>query len=97
MSKKHYDNKNDILRKLRSHDEDVRYAESSTFSAYMLMALYVLRTTCNFETEQAEEFVDSFSVLNEQINSGEVKVEEIIKLVKDELGMEVEGPARITK
>lgn len=60
MSKKHYDNKNDILRKLRSHDEDVRYAESSTFSAYMLMALYVLRTTCNFETEQAEEFVDSF-------------------------------------
>lgn len=97
MPKKHYDNKNDILRKLRSHDEDVRYAESSTFSAYMLMALYVLRTTCNFETEQAEEFIDSSSVLNEQINSGEVKVEEIIKLVKDELGMEVEGPARITK
>ena len=97
MSKKHYDNKNEILRRLRSHDEDIRYAESSTFSAYMLMSLYVLRDTCKFETEQAEEFVDAFLELNNKINNDEISVEEIMKFVKDELGMEVEGPARIAK
>lgn len=94
---KHYDNKKDLLRKLKQTKEDTRFTEAATFTAYMSMALYVLANTFDYSTEQAEEFVDAFYQLNSDFNDDKITLDKINQLIEDKLGMAVEGPSRIAK
>lgn len=51
MSKKHYDNKTDILRQMKENRIRANIAAASAFSANMLMSLYVLRNGFGFGQE----------------------------------------------
>ena len=58
MSKKHYDNKTDILRQMKENRIRADIAAASAFSANMLMNLYVLRDRFGFGQERAERFAN---------------------------------------
>ena len=92
MSKKHYDNKTDILRQMKENRIRADIAAASAFSANMLMSLYVLRDGFGFGQEWAERFVNGMLQLNKDFNDGKITLDEIKRRVYDDLGMFVEMP-----
>ena len=92
MSKKHYDNKTDILRQMKENRIRAGIAAASAFSANMLMSLYVLRDGFGFGQERAERFVNGMLQLNKDFNDGKITLDEIKRRVYEDLGMVVEMP-----
>ena len=89
MSKKHYDNKTDILRQMKENRIRADIAAASAFSANMLMSLYVLRD--GFGLGQ-ERFVNGMLQLNKDFEAGKITLDEIKRRVYEDLGMVVEMP-----
>lgn len=77
MSKKHYDNKTDILRQMKENRIRADIAAASAFSANMLMSLYVLRDGFGFGQEQAERFVNGMLQLNKDFEADKITLDEI--------------------
>ncbi len=92
MSKKHYDNKTDILRQMKENRIRADIAAASAFSANMLMSLYVLRDGFGFRQERAERFVNGMLQLNKDFEADKITLDEIKRRVYEDLGMVVEMP-----
>lgn len=90
--KKHFDNKDDLLRTLKKNSRQKQYDTAAAFSANMLMSLYVLRIAFDFGTKRAEAFVDAMAKVNGDIESGELTIDQIQTILLDELGIQVELP-----
>lgn len=93
MSKKHYDNKTDILRQIKENRIRADTAAASAFSANMLMSLYVLRDGFGFRQERAERFVNGMLQLNKDFEAGKITLDEIKRRVYEDLAIIVEMPA----
>ncbi|HJC25380.1 MAG TPA: hypothetical protein H9761_17060 [Candidatus Eisenbergiella merdavium] len=92
MSRRHYDNKRDLIKEMRSSRARADMAAASAFSANMLMSLYVLRDTFGFGQARAERFVKAMGRLNTDHDEGRITLDEIKKRIFDDLGMIVEMP-----
>lgn len=89
---KHYDNKADIIRRIKENRIRADIAEASAFSANMLMSLYVLRDTFRFGQVRADRFIDGMKKLNQEISEDKISIQDIEKRIFDDLGIVVEMP-----
>ena len=95
MAKKHYDNKNDILRRMREVEKVQNRADNAvaaSWSAFMMMGLLTLYEDLKFRDKRLNAFIDGVHKRNEQYNNGELTLDELNKRLYDEAGIVVEMP-----
>lgn len=96
MSKRrHYDNKNDLLRRLRQverAENRANCAVASSWSAFMMLGLLTLYEDLGFREKRLTAFIDGVHKRNEQFENGEMTLEDIQKKLYDEAGIIVELP-----
>lgn len=93
--KKHYDNKNDILQRIRDVEKTQARADNAiaaTWSAFMMLGLLTLYDDLGFRDKRLNSFIDGMYKRNEQYNSGELTLEKINKELYDKAGIIVEPP-----
>lgn len=96
MAKKHYDDKNDLLRKMREVKKTqarADHAVAATWSAFMMMGLLTLYEDLGFRDKRLNSFIDGMAKRNEQYASGELTLDEIKKRLYENAGVVVEPPA----
>ena len=96
MSKKHYDNKNDLLKKIREVKKTQARADNAvaaTWTAFMMIALLTLYEDLGFRDKRLNSFIGGMAKRNEQYDSGELTLTEIKKRLYDKAGIVVEPPA----
>ena len=95
MAKKHYDNKNDILRRMREVEKVQNRADNAvaaSWSAFMMLGLLTLYEDLKFRDKRLNAFIDGVHKRNEQYNNGELTLDELNKRLYDEAGIVVEMP-----
>lgn len=96
MAKKHYDNKNDILRRMREVEKVQNRADNAvaaSWSAFMMLGLLTLYEDLKFRDKRLNTFIDGMQKRNSQYDSGELTLDEIKKRLYDQAGIIVEPPA----
>ena len=95
MAKKHYDNKNEILRRLRENEIIQNRADravASSWTAYMMLGLLTLYEDLNFREARLNKFISGVNKRLNQFNRNELSLDEMNKRLYDEAGIIVEGP-----
>lgn len=92
MSKKHYDNKNDLLNELRKRKTMADNAITATFTTYMIMSLYTLMDDFEYDQENVEAYRECFLNHLAEYEEGKLSVNEMEKQLFDNLGVLVEMP-----
>lgn len=93
--RKHYDNKNDLLKRLREVEKVQNRANcaiASSWSAFMMLGLLTLYEDLGFREKRLAKFIDGVHRRNEQFERGEMTLEGIQKKLYDEAGIIVELP-----
>ena len=93
LGKKHYDNKNNLLRDMRKQKMENEMVMSATYTAYMRMALLVLHDEFGFGTQRCEKFGEAMNAMLEKFNDGEITGAQMTQRIFDELYMYMEDPA----
>lgn len=95
MAKKHYDNKNEILRRLRENEIIQNRADravASSWTAYMMLGLLTLYEDLNFREARLNKFISGVNKRLNQFDRNELSLDEMNKRLYDEAGIIVEGP-----
>lgn len=95
MAKRHYDNKNDILKRMREVEKVQNRADNAvaaSWSAFMMLGLLTLYEDLKFRDKRLNAFIDGVHKRNEQYNNGELTLDELNKRLYDEAGIVVEMP-----
>lgn len=95
MAKKHYDNKNEILRRLRENEIIQNRADravASSWTAYMMLGLLTLYEDLNFRETRLNKFISGVNKRLNQFDRNELSLDEMNKRLYDEAGIIVEGP-----
>lgn len=93
--KRHYDDKNDILRRMREVEKVQNRADkavASSWTAFMMLGLLTLYEELGFREKRLNTFIDGVQKRNEQYNNGELTLDELKKKLYDEAGIVVEMP-----
>lgn len=94
MKCKHYDNKHDLIARLKSNKvhDDVDTAVAATFSAYMMLATLTLHEDLGFGEEQLRQYVDGIYKRIEEHERGTLTVDDMEKTLLEKAGVVVEPP-----
>lgn len=95
MAKRHYDNKNEILRRLRENEIIQNRADravASSWTAYMMLGLLTLYEDLNFREARLNKFISGVNKRLNQFDRNELSLDEMNKRLYDEAGIIVEGP-----
>ena len=95
MAKKHYDNKNDIIRRLREVEKAQNRADNAvaaSWSAFMMLGLLTLYEDLKFRDKRLNAFIDGMHKRNEEYNNGTLTLDEIQNRLYEEAGIIVEMP-----
>lgn len=65
-------------------------AKTETFSAYMMMSLYILNKEFGIGESRASRYIDEFYNLNTEIENGSISFDEIREHIYNRLGMKIE-------
>ena len=93
--RRHYDDKNDILRRMREVEKVQNRADkavASSWTAFMMLGLLTLYEELGFREKRLNTFIDGVQKRNEQYNNGELTLDELKKRLYDEAGIVVEMP-----
>lgn len=97
MAKKHYDNKNDIIRRLREVEKAQNRADNAaaaSWSAFMMLGLLTLYEDLKFRDKRLNAFIDGMQRRNAEYDRGDLTLDEINKRLYEEAGIIVEPPAQ---
>ena len=97
MAKRHYDNKNDILRRMREVEKVQNRADNAvaaSWSAFMMLGLLTLYEDCGFREKRLNAFIDGMYKRNDQFDRGEITLESIEKDLYEKAGIIIEPPAQ---
>lgn len=96
---KHYDNKNDLIRKMREVERNniitqnrADKAVASSWTAYMMLGMLTLYEDLGFRDKRLNAFNDGIQERLSRFNKGELSLEQISKDLYDKAGVIVEGP-----
>lgn len=95
MAKRHYDNKNDILRRMREVEKvqnRADHAVAASWSAFMLLGLLTLYEDLGFRDKRLNAFIDGVHSRNEKFDKGELSIEEMQKILYEKAGVVIEMP-----
>ena len=95
MAKKHYDNKNDILRRMREVEKVQNIADhavAASWSAFMMLGLLTLYEDLKFRDKRLNAFIDGMHKRNEEYDNGTLTLDEIQNRLYEESGIVVEMP-----
>ena len=95
MAKKHYDNKNDIIRRLREVEKAQNRADNAvaaSWSAFMMLGLLTLYEDLKFRDKRLNAFIDGMHNRNEEYDNGTLTLDEIKNRLYEEAGIVVEMP-----
>lgn len=95
MARRHYDNKNEILKRLRENEIIQNRADkaiSASYTAYMMVALLTLYEDLQFRDRRLNMFIDGFQKRFDKFDKEELTVEEMQRRLYDNAGIVVEGP-----
>lgn len=95
MSKKHYDNKNDLLKKIREVNKTQARADkamASSWSSFMMLGLLTLYEDLNFRDKRLNMFIDGVVKRNKDFEDGNTSIEEIQEALYNKAGIVVEMP-----
>lgn len=95
MAKKHYDNKNDILRRMREVEKVQNRADkavAASWSAFMMLGLLTLYEDCGFREKRLNAFIEGIHKRNDQFDRGEISLDDIKKQLYEKAGIIVEQP-----
>ena len=95
MAKKHYDNKNDIIRRIREVEKAQNRADNAvaaSWSAFMMLGLLTLYEDLKFRDKRLNAFIDGMHKRNEEYDNGTLTLDEIKKRLYEEAGIVVEMP-----
>lgn len=95
MKKKHYDNKNDILKRMREVEivqNRADHAVAASWSAFMMLGLLTLYEDCGFREKRLNAFVSGIRKRNDQFDAGEITLDSIEKDLYEKAGIIVEPP-----
>lgn len=95
MAKKHFDNKNDILRRMREVEKVQNRADkavASSWTAYMMLGVLTLYEDLGFREKRLNAFVDGIHERNAKFDRGELTLEEIQRKLYEEAGVVIEMP-----
>lgn len=91
--KKHYDSKEDILRRMREVDKVQKRADhavAASWSAFMMFGLLTLYEDLGFREKRINKFIDGMYRRNEAYDKGELPLNEVRKRLYEEAGVIVE-------
>ena len=97
MAKRHYDNKNDILRRMREVEKVQNRADNAvaaSWSAFMMFGLLTLYEDLKFRDKRLNTFIDGMQRRNAEYDSGDLTLDEVKKKLYEEAGIIVEPPAQ---
>ena len=92
MAKKHYDNKNDLLKAVRKQKMENEMVMAATYTAYMRMALLTLHDEFGFGTQRCEKFAVAMNAMLEKFNDGSITGNQMTQRIMDELSLYMEDP-----
>ena len=91
--KKHYDNKNDLIRRMREVEitqKRADHAVAASWSAFMMFGLLTLYEDLGFRDKRINKFVDGMKRRNEDYDEGRLSLNEVRKRLYEEAGVIVE-------
>lgn len=97
MAKRHYDDKNDILRRMREVEKvqnRADHAVAASWSAFMMLGLLTLYEDLKFRDKRMNAFIDGMQKRNAEYDEGKLTLDEIKKRLYEEAGIIVEPPAQ---
>lgn len=92
---KHYDNKNELLRRLRENEKvqnRANKAAASAWTAYLLLACLTLYEDLGFREKRFIKFINGVNDRLDRYNRGEMTLQELEKRLYDESGIIIERP-----
>lgn len=95
MAKKHYDSKNDILKRMREVEKVQNRADNAvaaSWSAFMMIGLLTLYEDLKFRDKRLNAFIDGIQRRNTEYDRGDLTLDEIKKRLYEEAGIVVEMP-----
>ena len=95
MMKRHYDNKNDILRRMREVEKVQNRADNAvaaSWSAFMMLGLLTLYEDLKFRDKRLNAFIDGMQRRNAEYDNGILTLDEIENRLYEEAGIVVEMP-----
>ena len=95
MARRHFDNKNDILRRMREVEKVQNRADkavASSWTAYMMLGVLTLYEDLGFREKRLNAFVDGIQKRNDQFDRGELTLDEMKRKLYEEAGVIVEFP-----
>lgn len=96
MTKRHYDNKDDILKRIREVEKAQNRADNAvaaSWSAFMMMGLLTLYEDLKFRDKRLNAFIDGMQRRNAEYDRGDLTLDEINKRLYEEAGIIVEPPS----
>lgn len=96
MKKRHYDNKDDILRRMREVEKvqsRADHAVAASWSAFMMLGLLTLYEDLRFRDKRLNTFIDGMQKRNSEYDEGKLTLDEIKKRLYDQAGIIVEPPS----
>ncbi len=94
-SMKHYDSKNDILRRMREVEKVQNRADkavAASWSAFMMLGLLTLYEDCGFREKRLNAVIEGIHKRNDQFDRGEISLNDIKKQLYEKAGVIVEQP-----
>ena len=95
MKKKHYDNKNDLIRRMREVEvvqNRADHAVAASWSAFMMLGLLTLYEDCGFREKRLNAFIDGMYKRNDKFDRGKITLESIEKDLYEKAGIIIEPP-----
>ena len=95
MAKRHYDNKDDILRRMRDVEKvknRSNHAVAASWSAFMMLGLLTLYEDLKFRDKRLNAFIEGMQRRNAEYDRGDLTLDEIKRRLYEEAGIIVEQP-----
>lgn len=95
MAKKHYDNKNDILKRMREVEKVQNRADkavASSWTAFMLLGILTLYEDLGFREKRLSTFINGVHKRNREYEEGKLTLQEMKRKLYEDAGVVVEFP-----
>ena len=95
MGKRHYDSKEEILKRMREVDKVQKRADkavAASWTVFMMIGLLTLYEDLGFRDKRLNGFIDGMQKRNAEYDDGNLSLEEIKKRLYENAGVVVEMP-----
>lgn len=92
MSKKHFDNKKDLIAEMKRNKAMNENGMGAVFKAYMLLACVVLYEDFEYDEENIQAFVDGVYKNLDRYHDKTLSVADMEKTLFENLGVWIENP-----